>query len=607
MRMPEPAQQAEIVGSDPEFEPIDWQFAEFVQRLDPGSAPAVGLAARVLSRATRAGHVFLALEDLANWAHETGAEPVQPEAWRGALRGSAVVGSPGEFAPLILDEQGRLYLQRYWQYEADVSSALRGRAALREPFDAERLCAVLDPLFPAAGDGVDWQRVAAAVALTHRLTIISGGPGSGKTTTVLRILVALLQYSGRPLRIALAAPTGLAAARLEQALMRGKAALTRSAEQAALVPERAMTLHRLLGARRHSVYFQHDRARPLPLDVLVVDEASMIDLALMAKTLWALPPQARLLLLGDKDQLASVEAGAVLGDLCEAGAAFSPDFAAAMTRVCPGLVAQGEPGVLVDNVVFLRHSYRFQSASGIGRLGRAVIAGDAESAWQVLTAPGATDVRFTAPLAPRADVDAFRDRILAGYGGYLERLAAGADAAEIAAAFNTFRVLCAHRTGGVGAVGINDRIESVLATECLIDPRTPWYAGRPVVIQENDYELGVFNGDIGIVLPADDDRRGAWVYFLNADGRLRRYAPSRLPRHELGYALTVHKAQGSEFDRVLLLLPDRPSPVVTRELLYTAVTRARTHVDIWGTEAVLRDGIRRRVVRSSALAARLRE
>ena len=547
-----------------QLSPLSRQFAACLRRLDSTAPTAVIQAAWLASEAIAAGDVCVDLGAHAGqrrWQDAQSSGVVLPplDEWLSQLRGSSLVGAPGVFAPLILDRQNRLYLARYWHYEQKLAADLLARSATPyDDLDLTRLQSDLDRLFADntrenPGEP-DWQRNAAEKAVMQRLCVISGGPGTGKTSTVVRILAALqMQYHGK-LTIRLAAPTGKAAARMQEAVRNAKNGLGVDAQTLAAIPEQASTLHRLLGARPDSGLFRHDRDNPLPLDVLVVDEASMIDLALLAKLVEALPPRARLIMLGDKDQLASVEAGAVFGDIC-AGA------------------AQGQ-GSMAGSIALLHKSYRFNAASGIGKLASAIRSGDANNALDMLAAGTSDDVIWHSSThhsalstqIPLVQLAQLAQRLLDGYRKYFAALQERADPATLFELFGSFRALCAHREGNAGVAGLNGLLEGTLRHMGRIPKRDLWYHGRPVMIARNDYHLSLFNGDIGIAWGDGPERR---VYFQSAgttgtNSKLRDFPTGRMPQHETAYAMTVHKSQGSEFDEVLLVLPDEVSPVLNR-------------------------------------------
>jgi len=588
-------------------------LARLLTRLAGHEDTLLALAARLVCGATSQGHICVSLSDVAEKPLATlgEAEPgLAPSlsVWYEALQRQKVVGRPGDQAPLILDEAGRLYLYRYWAYEHELALDLQTRIA-DDPTDVDprRLRDSLDRLFPPAADEVDRQRLAAAVAALKLFSVISGGPGTGKTTTVVRILALLLEHAATPLRIALAAPTGKAAARMQEAIRASRETLPVDARIRAAIPAEAMTIHRLLGFRPGSVAFHHDRDNPLPVDVVVVDEASMIDLALMAKLVRAVPRPARLILLGDKDQLASVEAGAVLGEICGDAPGFSAAFRRRLTEVTrrdpadagsaashDGSAEAGPP--IRDAIVQLTRSYRFGQDSGIGRLAHLVNRGDGPSALELLTRGECKDLVWR-PLESPRDLAPRLAEIAETLGAYL---AAGTPDAALTA-LDRFRVLSAHRTGPFGVEALNALIENCLESRRGIHPRAPWYHGRPVLVTANDYNLRLFNGDLGVTLRDEAAEHKLRVFFRMADGRPRRLPPARLPEHETAYAATVHKSQGSEAERVLLILPNEVSPVMTRELIYTAITRARARVEIWGTRSVFEAAVARRLTRSSGL------
>jgi len=587
----------QLLGSSA-FSDLDRHFATFIAEQDGGDRPWLALAAALVSRRRGEGHVCLDLESLAGTTcpdePSDGVLLVQLprlQDWLKELKASLVVGSPGEFRPLILDAHWRLYLHRYWHYEQSLAWKIRSWAG--EQTDAQDLAALdrrVQALFPPGpGDSVNWQGVAAKAAARRKFCVISGGPGTGKTHTLVLILALLLELErDRKLRIAVAAPTGKAAARIQDSIQKIRETLPCAGAVKAQMPERATTIHRLLGYLPDSARFRHDAEHPLPYDVVAVDEASMVDLALMAKLFDAIAPAARVILLGDKDQLASVEAGAVLGDICSAdGGARRSVRAADHTETA-----------LTDCVVQLQRNYRFGEQSSIYRVSSAINAGDPEQVLRILGDCRSTATDLAAAALPRRAEfkTALRNRVTAGFSAFLK----AAHPLQALAALAQFRILCALRTGPFGVAGLNQLTEEILAEEGLIKPQGPWYSRRPIMITRNDYNLKLFNGDIGLILP-DGESGEPRAFFAGPDNAARKFLPLRLPEHETAYALTVHKSQGSEFDRVLMVLPDRDSPVLSRELLYTGITRARMGVELWYEEDVLCAAIARRVRRTSGL------
>ena len=608
---------------------LDYHFARLVaateQRLHPGADPGpIALAAALVSRAAGQGHVCLDLDDLSGGepgdrelrdrnpedpdpqrATPNGATPApgasaadaSPASWHRRLTAAATVGRPGDFRPLVLDGR-RLYLYRHWDAERRVAAGLLARASADPPGpEAADVRAALAGLFPQF-TAHDRQCLAAVVACHKRLCVVSGGPGTGKTHTVFRALALLGALSPRPLRVALAAPTGKAAARLQTSL---RAARSAGGGHAVAVPDEAMTLHRLLGWRPGAGEFARGPGEPLDLDVLVVDEASMVDLSLMARLLAALPAEARLILLGDKDQLASVEAGAVLADMCGEAAGYSTAFAGRLRAVFGTDLPCAPAGPMADCVVTLDRSYRFESGSGLGRLAAATNAGDAAAARAALRDSG-PDVAWE----PAADTPELHRRVAGlaarGYARYCAQPRTASGAAALLAALDGFRVLTAHRGGPAGVPALNAVIERALARAHGLPAFGVWYPGRPVLVTRNDYGLRLYNGDVGVVLP---DAGRLMAYFQTSDGGLRRVPVTRLPACETCFAMTVHKSQGSEFERVALVLPPTPSPVLSRELVYTGLTRARHGVVVVGGDAVLATALARRQRRASGLKGRL--
>ena len=583
--------------NDLPFGPLERALVDSLQRLDPAASPVVLASAALLCMALDKGDVCLPLVRLAGqrpWPEQDFRLPALCD-WQVQLQASLLVGGDGDFTPLIL-EHGRLYLARYQAYERQLATQLLQRADDLPAVDEAQLSESLTRLFAFNAQQPDWQRLAAAQAVRRKLAVISGGPGTGKTTTVVRLLAALLEQPGcENLAIGLAAPTGKAAARMAEAIRNAKAELPVSEAIKAALPDEACTLHRLLGSRGDSPQVRHHAANPLALDVLVVDEASMVDLALMAKLLDALPPTARLILLGDKDQLCAVEAGAVFAELCE-GRGFDAQAANELQRITGQQVPVNQPSSqLGDAVVLLTHSHRFAGDSGIGELARRINGGDVSGTLNLLK-EDRSDLAWNAQPTPNE----LLERLDQGYAPYISA-AKSADPAAAFAAFNAFRALCAQREGAWGVAGINEALEARIKRRSQVASRERWYVGRPIMVRQNDYALGLFNGDIGICLHTE---YGLRVFFEGEDG-YRPFAPARLPSHDSAFAMTVHKSQGSEFSEVLLVLPEQPSPLLTRSLFYTGITRAKHKVEIWGLPARLSEAVATRAERAAGLAERL--
>ncbi|MCS6136625.1 exodeoxyribonuclease V subunit alpha [Shewanella baltica] len=616
------------------------------------------------------------------------------------------VGQAGSNKPLIFDN-GRLYLQRYHQFETSVAASLirlsgsvskhSENVSHQEQTQTAKLRSLLDQLFPANvsdphslttnvltnSEGtqstvpIDWQKVATATALGKKLSVITGGPGTGKTTTVTKLLLLLQMESMQEIR--LVAPTGKAAARLSESIKASKARLAKELSAHAdvidearnrnnqdfltalgRIPEEASTLHRLLGVIPNSPHFRHHQGNPLRLDLLIVDEASMVDLPMMYKLLSALPEHASLILLGDQDQLASVEAGAVLADIC----------AGLKMPVAPNNLAQNnissnsqalwqmryskeqaerlsaltgfeltpyisDTPKLGDSLCMLMHSHRFKGDAGIGLLASAVNRADLQGILQVWQQGPAelnwlehsmvvsqTQAKVSEP-ANNVGLNLLLEQACQQYGVYLSALNSDASnndvsnsdvgtrpsTADIIDSFNQYRILCAMRSGDYGVEGINQFVTQALANAKLIKPLQEFYLGRPIIIQSNDYNLGLFNGDIGLILQDEDKPERLMAHFIKADGSLLKVLPARLPSHETCYAMTVHKSQGSEFSRVALVLPPSPSlaqwQLLTKELVYTAITRAKVHFTCLGTQHVFERASSQATQRASGLADRL--
>ncbi|MGI2188088.1 exodeoxyribonuclease V subunit alpha [Shewanella oncorhynchi] len=686
--------------------PLDRHFALEISLLHPSDSqqPLFILLCALLSQQLSSQHSCLVL------AHIVPLNPMAEqnshckitlslEALTETLQTFDAVGQAGSNKPLIFDN-GRLYLQRYHQFETSVAASLirlsgsvsrqlSEEASHQEQPQIAKLRSLLDQLFPAnvlaphalttnvltnSEDTapIDWQKVATATALGKKLSVITGGPGTGKTTTVTKLLLLLQMESQQEIR--LVAPTGKAAARLSESIKASKARLAKELSAHANVidearnrnsqdfltalgriPEEASTLHRLLGVIPNSPHFRHNQGNPLRLDLLIVDEASMVDLPMMYKLLSALPEHASLILLGDQDQLASVEAGAVLADIC-AGLKIPVD----PNNLAQNNIASNSPALwqmryskeqaerlsaltgfelmpylsdspkLGDSLCMLMHSHRFKGDAGIGLLASAVNRADlqgilqvwqqgpAELSWLEHSMVVSQTQAKVSESANNMGLNSLLEQACQQYGTYLSALNSDTSnsdlskrpsTADIIERFNQYRILCAMRSGDYGVEGINQYVTQALANAKLIKPLQEFYLGRPIIIQSNDYNLGLFNGDIGLILQDEDKPERLMAHFIKADGSLLKVLPARLPSHETCYAMTVHKSQGSEFSRVALVLPPSPSlaqwQLLTKELVYTAITRAKVHFTCLGTQHVFERASSQATQRASGLADRL--
>lgn len=552
--------------------------------------------ARALSLANSDGHVCMDL-------HEFCSSDISLEHLRLELLACGVVGQPENpgAMPVILDQQ-RLYLHRYFDYQRRLARRLF--LAHAQPCDlADTLAglqASLQSLFAAnavrLGQAADWQKLAAAMALRNRLTIVSGGPGTGKTTMVVNLLACLLQHEPDN-RVALAAPTGKAAARMSEAIRERAADL--SADVRERLPKEAFTIHRLLGMGGANTAFKHHAGQPLAIDTLIVDEASMLDLALATHLLEAVPDSARIILLGDKDQLAAVESGAVFAELSrnpamsEHGRQQLAELAATPIAVIDAPPARAD-SKLSDSVVWFRQNFRFVDTPAIGTLATLINSGEVQPLLDWLSRQTDPAVLWLADANPGISSASWH-QMLAGFADYLTAIKQNPrDHVAVSKTFEHFRVLCAVREGERGTLALNAALSKHLRQQLEDDNDFhggEWFVGRPVMVLRNDYVLKLFNGDIGITLP--DQNGELMVFFPQANQQFQQVAPMRLPEHETAFAMTIHKSQGSEFDQVMVVLPNSDCRILTRELLYTGVTRAKTKVLLAASQSPIEQAVSR--------------
>ena len=528
------------------------------------------------------------------------------------------INAPRPNTPLVLYGH-HLYLQRYWNYQLDLANVLKQKSSASESKDLpiDKLNQWFVELFPHSS-AIDWQKAACASALVNDFSVITGGPGTGKTTTVTNLLALLVllaqvqhQQEQNSLIIKLVTPTGKAAARLSESIKGAKSRLSLDESIITQIPDTASTIHRLLGVKPFSSEFIHHKDNPLHVDVLVVDEVSMVDLPMMAKLVSALPPKCKLILLGDKDQLASVEAGSVLADICAPlndGVIYSQTMVQtihAMTGMDISSKCQLiENQDLNDSISLLQVSYRFDDKSGIGQLAKAVNRGDVYGV-MALKRQESDDLHFAG--IDNIERQKLIERCAKAYQPYIQMIKDGAQPKQIIEQFNRFQLLCALREGDYGVSGLNQAIEQQLVKWQLIDNSQLYYAGKPIMVSTNDYSLQLYNGDVGLLLPDVSGQLKAW--FVTPDGEVKAVFPNRLPQHEAVYAMTVHKSQGSEFEHVAMVLPPmkqvKNNQVINKELIYTGITRAKKHFDIYSEDEVLSMAIKQTTRRSSGLGGLL--
>ncbi|MCK5917313.1 MAG: exodeoxyribonuclease V subunit alpha [Cocleimonas sp.] len=578
----------------PEYEALDYQLANLLEQLNNEKNKTLRKVTLAISKKTREGHIALACD------HALAEE----------LLANKVVGMGEDYTPLTLDNN-YIYLHRYWSYQQRLADQISARLSFTvdKEQDREWIKQRLAHYFSQDNDGSDinWQQTAAALALISRFLIISGGPGTGKTTTITRILALLIEQHQRtnhqPLRFSLAAPTGKAAMRMSESI---RESITREGDKLSdeikqQLPQESSTIHRLLGYIPNSTEFRFNKNNHLATDIVIVDEASMIDLALMTKLFEATPPQASIILLGDKDQLASVETGSVFTDLCLLADNQYSEILSNYLQEMIGHTLDAEQiktklAPIDNHILCLLKSWRFDQTSGIGILASAVNQGKTKDAINALEDSSVRDIQLILP------VEFTTNQLLSPWQHYLQALKTNTSIDDLFAAFNQFRILSALRKGMNGSTYLNLQLEKLFSQKKQLYTGKRWYHGRPIMITENSYRTGLFNGDIGITLI---ERGQTQVWFKTNEG-IKPFSPVRLPQHETAWVMTIHKSQGSEFKRVLIILPTEDTPVLTRQLIYTGITRAKKKLDIISSSTILELGIKREIPQATQIRSALR-
>ncbi len=547
------------------FSNIDTQFANLIKKLDARESDEVFEAAALASFYARAGHIFVEIED----------ERIE------YIRQSRCVGGCDDYAPLILQDN-KLYLYRYWKYKKNFSEYIEKtfkKELKKIDINIAKKCL---KIFFDFDDS--YEITAGLSALLKYFVVITGGPGAGKTSIAAKILGAVIfMNKTENFKIALAAPTGKAAARLKESIGNAKKFLDVEKEILGKIPEDAYTIHRLLGKKENSSAYFYNAENPIPFNMILIDEASMIDIELMSSFIDALLPDTLLIMLGDKDQLSSVQPGSVFADICGNASinAFSKDFISIFNKISDRNfnldLSESE-----KNVIEFKRSFRFSDESGIKLLSDAINRNKPDEAFDILRKDEFYDLKWIDIKDNNSLYDEMQDLCITKYRDYLQNN----EPEKCIANFSKFKILCAIRAGSFGASGLNEFAEHVLEKEGLINREDSWYHKKPILITKNDYDLNLFNGDTGITFK--DSYSRSFVFFPLEHGKVKKIFSKKILYYETSYAITVHKSQGSEFDEILLVLPDKESSVLTKELLYTAVTRAKNKVIVIGSERIFK-------------------
>jgi exodeoxyribonuclease V alpha subunit len=593
------------------YEKID-QFDIYLADLlvpDREQALTVYYSVLLLSRAVRSQHSCLPLNtiDLTDPFKLRHTEYGKAETPFGLIeelyKELASYNAVGQTKPIRIVENN-LYFARFDEYEKGFVNAVKLRNNKQVNIDDKDLTKWLNHYFPPTKQP-DWQKVACAIACLKPFCIISGGPGTGKTTTVIKLLAVLQSlYKKTPLKIKLVAPTGKAAQRLSESIVGAKQRLSLEQDIATLIPDNAQTLHRLLGVIHLSNQFKHHRLNPIDADLVVLDEASMVDLAMLSKLFDALPENTRVIFLGDKDQLSSVDAGNVMSDLCRPltlgnDHSYAKEFSLLLSELTgvPHIRTVTSHYSLNDNLAYLQYSHRFDEKSGIGQLAKAVNKNDIAGLADIIK-NNPSDLLFT---SLETEFKAFIEAAAEHYQLYFDAVKANGSIEDIHKRFASFQILSATRVGPYGTEQLNKLIEKELITRSRITMDGHCYVGMPLMISENNYQLNLFNGDIGIVIKDENNRLMA--SFIDESGKARLISVTRLPSYDKVYAMTIHKSQGSEFEHVAMVLPAN-SPVINRQLVYTGITRAKKSFELVATENGLQQAMDRVVSRYSGLYSR---
>ena len=604
--------KAELLADSGDIRFIDFHFLRLLKNLDPAVCDDILLAALLASFNSSKGDVCIDLLALSsqqlfpNNLDSINITTPQIEQWLSVLKKSPLISTNDSVAPLVLVNEQYLFMQRYWDYEVSLAENINQFSKHNSDVDIDLLKNGVQKYFsnnPTNSDSdPDWQMVAAISAVLNKFSVITGGPGTGKTTTITKVLALIAQQGeGRYKNIVLAAPTGKAANRLSESIQDAKKNLGLSNDIADQIPDQVTTLHRLLGASSARASFLYNENNKLSLDVLVVDEASMVDLAMMSKLMRALPEHAQIILLGDMNQLASVESGSVLADICAVG--IESGYSSQRSELLSNqfgvqLEKFGSKAVhpLGDCIVELKKSYRFDDKSGIGSLARATNSSSCDDFYGAFNSAQFTDIEFHS--VDTLSINKYIENLdIEPYKNYLE-----SDCIELALErLPSFQILSPMRDGVFGVRNINYLVQSKLQRSGLIHIRGKHFHGQPIMVTENNYKAGLYNGDIGIIWSDNGELKG---FFPTANGT-KRFLLAKLPAYETVFAMTIHKSQGSEFENVLIITPDKYSEYLSKELLYTAITRAKKNVKIWGVKEVINNTIRATVSRNSLLKDQL--